>query len=85
MAIVLYLMVFFEYPFWNKAVPQDKKYKEIMKEDYVKYWSMQNGAQNVSDDLKDLLIGMLGPEDRRFNLEKIENHNWMKGNVPDDD
>jgi serine/threonine protein kinase len=75
--VILYIIVHGIFPF-QEATPQDNYYSLIISGNIDAYWE-KTGGQNLSSELKDMLIKMLSPNpDDRPTIEEIQEHPWMK-------
>ena len=81
-AVCLFTMVTQQMPF-HEAAADDDYYKLIIDDNQNKYWSIFDPANQLSDDLKDLLINMLQEDpSSRLTPEEIFAHPWVNGPVP---
>ena len=83
---ILFIMVTQCQPF-EYAMTTDRCYKYIAGNKPALFWKIfSNQGINVSDDLKDLLIGLwqLNPE-ARYSMDEILAHPWTNGITPSED
>mmetsp|Transcript_26415 Transcript_26415/g.40324 ORF Transcript_26415/g.40324 Transcript_26415/m.40324 type:complete len:307 (-) Transcript_26415:432-1352(-) len=81
-AVVLFMMVTQCQPF-EEARVTDKYYKFLAGNKPEVYWSIFDKVTPMSEDLKDLLTGMLQLDPAaRFTLEEIFAHPWVQDAVP---
>lgn len=81
-AIVLFMMVSQCQPF-EEAKVHDKYYRLIAGNKPQMYWKIYNKVAPMSDDLKDLLTGMMQLDpSSRFTLDEIFAHPWINGPTP---
>ena len=74
--VILYIIAHGIFPF-QEATPQDNYYSLILAGDIEGYWA-KTGGQNLSPELKDLLIKMLSPDFKdRPTIEEVLEHPWM--------
>ena len=82
LAVVLFIMVTGFQPFDN-AKTNDTYYKFIAGNKPSLYWNIFKKVAPVSDELKDLITGMLQLDpSARFSFEEILAHPWLMGEVP---
>ena len=82
LAVVLFIMVTGFQPFDN-AKTNDTYYKFIAGNKPSLYWNIFKQAAPVSDELKDLITGMLQLDpSARLSFEEILAHPWLMGPVP---
>jgi len=75
-------MIFQALPF-EEAKINDELYTFIAREKSSFYWSIYENNTPVSEELKDLFIGMVNYESSaRLTLEEIFAHPWVNGPVP---
>jgi serine/threonine protein kinase len=84
-AVILFMMVFEKRPF-DEARVSDPFYKLIAGNRTQMYWRQFEKCCQVSEELKDLLQGMmqLNPSSRNT-LEEILAHPWVQGETPSDE
>ena len=71
---------------FDQAKVTDKYYRLIAGNKPSLYWKIFDKVTTVSDDLKDLLTGMLQLDPTaRFTIDEIFAHEWMQGPVPTHD
>ncbi len=81
-AVVLFMMVTQCQPF-EEARVTDKYYKFLAGNKPEVYWSIFDKVTPLSDDLKDLLTGMLQLDPAaRYTLEEIFAHPWVQDAAP---
>ena len=84
-AVILFLMVTQCQPF-EKAVGEDKYYRLIAKNKSNIYWKIFDKVAHLSDELKDLLTGMLQYEpSKRLTMEQVLAHPWIHAGTPSED
>ena len=64
---------------FRQATINEKYYQYIYKKDLASYWNLENFKKlELSDDFKDLYIGMVSYEpDERYSLDTILEHKWF--------
>lgn len=81
-AVVLFMMITQCQPF-DQARVTDKYYRLIAGNKPSLYWKIFEKVTQISDELKDLLTGMLQLDpSARFTMDEIFAHEWMQGPVP---
>ena len=79
LAVVLLMMVSRNNPFEN-AFTSDEKYRLIAGNRPSEFWAFYDKHAPISNDLKDLLTGMLQLDpSARSTLDEICSHPWMQG------
>lgn len=80
--VIMFIVVNGCFPF-KSADPEDDYYKLLISETKQKaYWKAVR-ASRVSDDFKNLLTSMMNMDpDKRPSLQELENHKWMKQQIP---
>jgi serine/threonine protein kinase len=83
-AVILFMMVFNKRPF-DEAKVSDPFYQLIAGNRTQMYWRQFEKCCSASDELKDLLQGMmqLNPQSRNT-LEEVLAHPWLQGDTPSD-
>lgn len=56
--VTLFIMATFQYPF-DEATLSDERYKHIANNDSIAFWNSFEQIHPLSNELKDLLFGML--------------------------
>ena len=78
--IILYYMICGYLPFEDKQ--SDNLYKKILSGKIAQYPEAQNGTEEISNELKDLISKLLNLDPkRRISIDKIKNHPWMLGDT----
>lgn len=81
-AVVVFMMITQCQPF-DQARVTDKYYRLIAGNKPSMYWKIFDKVTTISDDLKDLLIGMMQLDpSARFTMDEIFAHPFMQGPVP---
>ena len=81
-AVVLFMMVTQCQPF-EEARVTDKYYRLLAGNKIDIYWNIFERATPMSEDLKDLLTGMMQLDpSARFTLDEIFAHPWVQGPIP---
>jgi serine/threonine protein kinase len=84
-AVVLFMMITQCQPF-DQAKVTDKYYRLIAGNKPSLYWKIFDKICPISDDLKDLLTGMLQLDpNARFTIDEVFAHEWVQGPVPSHD
>ena len=77
LGVILFLLVAGEFPF-GEPNKDDEFYKYIIEENWDEYWKLVDSNNHFSQDLKNLIQGMICYEpNKRFNNEKIKSSNWL--------
>ena len=77
LGVILFLLVAGEFPF-GEPNKEDEFYKYIIEENWEEYWKLVDSDNNFSQDLKNLIQGMICYEPKkRFNNEKIKSSQWL--------
>jgi serine/threonine protein kinase len=77
LGVILFLLVAGEFPF-GEPNQDDEFYKYIIEENWEEYWKLVDSDNNFSQDLKNLIQGMICYEPKkRFNNEKIKSSQWL--------
>ena len=77
LGVILFLLVAGEFPF-GEPNKDDEFYKYIIEENWDEYWKLVDSNNNFSQDLKNLIQGMICYEpNKRFNNEKIKSSQWL--------
>jgi len=78
--VILFLMVVGQPPF-EKATPQDPRYKYIIKHQFSYFWKQyERGGRSFSSEFKDLINAMLCFEPtERLTIAEIKAHPWYNG------
>ena len=77
LGVILFLLVAGEFPF-GEPNKEDEFYKYIIEENWDEYWKLVDSNNNFSQDLKNLIQGMICHEpNKRFNNEKIKSSKWF--------
>lgn len=80
--VILFMMVTQCQPF-DEAKVTDKYYRLIAGNRPSQFWRIFDRVVSLSDDLKDLLVGMMQLDpSARFTLDEVLTHPWMQGPVP---
>lgn len=80
--VVLFMMITQCQPF-DEAKINDKYFRLIAGNRPSIFWKIFDKVVPVSDDLKDLLTGMMQLDpSARYSLDEIFGHPWMQGPVP---
>ena len=75
-------MVVGKMPFGRATL--DDKYFKTLSEGHYEHYFLRTGAQNFSDEFKDLLIKMLSMNPKnRVSINEVRNHPWMNQPVND--
>jgi len=81
LGVILFLLVAGEFPFGEPNI-DDEFYKYIIEENWDEYWKLVDSNNNFSQDLKNLIQGMICHEpNKRFNKEKIKSSQWFSDNL----
>lgn len=81
LGVILFLLVAGEFPF-GEPNKEDEFYKYIIEENWNEYWKLVDSDNNFSQDLKNLIQGMICYEpNKRFNNEKIKSSKWFSENT----
>jgi len=77
LGVILFLLVAGEFPF-GEPNKDDEFYKYIIEENWDEYWKLVDSNNHFSQDLKNLIQGMICYEpNKRFNNEKIKSSQWL--------
>ena len=80
-AVALFTMVTQCKPF-DKAMGSDKFYRLIASGHDETFWKIFEKTANLSEELKDLLTGMLQYDPaNRYTFEEVLNHPWIHGDM----
>jgi serine/threonine protein kinase len=81
-AVVLFMMITQCQPF-DEAKVTDKYYRLIAGNRSSMYWKIFDKVVPLSEDLKDLLTGMIQLDpSARYTIDEVLAHPWMQGPVP---
>ena len=81
LGVILFLLVAGKFPF-EEPNRDDEFYKYIIEENWEEYWKLVDSENNFSQDLKNLIQGMICYEpNKRFNNEKIKASKWFSENA----
>lgn len=81
-AVILFMFVTRCQPF-DSASPNDPCFNLIAAKQTDFFWKVYEQVASLSDDLRDLLIGMMEYRpDQRYTLDQVMAHPWMQGPVP---
>jgi serine/threonine protein kinase len=82
LAVVIFMMVTQCQPF-DEARVTDKYYRLIAGNKPSHYWKIFDKVATMSEDLKDLLTGMMQLDpSARYTMDEILAHPWMQGELP---
>ena len=81
LGVILFLLVSGEFPF-GEPTKEDEFYKYVIDENLDEFWKLVDSDNHFSQDLKDLIQGMICYEpDKRFDIENIKSSKWFSNNI----
>lgn len=89
--IILFVLVVGIMPTHKTAESNDYLYKYIKKKEYEKYWTviaklLNLDLSDISEDFFHLVTTMIKYDyKKRFTIEEIKDHPWMKGDIASED
>jgi serine/threonine protein kinase len=89
--IILFVLVIGIMPTHKTAESNDYLYKYVRKKEYEKYWTVISKLLNldlseISEDFFHLVTTMIKYDyKKRFTIDEIKNHAWMKGEIATED
>jgi serine/threonine protein kinase len=81
--VILFILVN-AYPPFREAKKTDNWYRHFYYNKIDNFWAIHSKKINISQELKDLLSGMLRYKDR-WSMEDILKSDWIKGDLPSED